>query len=652
MNDHKNQAVTTDRRPWPRLVTLLVLIVALLASLAVGSMGKENRWTPDLALDLEGGTQIILTPVTTDGRQITDSDVQQAIEIIRQRVDASGVAEAEITSQGGSNIVVGLPGHPSQETLDLVRTSAVLRLRPLINYADAELMARNMVPVWLEDAVDPEADDADGGSDAVERDGATTDGSTGDANGKDAGEAPEPSESSDGTEVEVANLTEEQKAKAFAAADLDGDGKLSDEPESTPESASSDEWITEEVLYQALVLNCLDPSARVAATNDDPTKAIVACSPETGRAHILGPAELEGSDIKMANSGPKTNEQGQQIGGWQVNVQFTGEGGDKFYEVTKRLAGYGYRTTKNYFSMVLDGSVISLAGLEHPIAGGSASIFGDFTAPEAATLANQLSFGSLPLNFNVQSEEQISATLGSEQLQNSLLAGLVGLGLIVLYLLWQYHGLGVMAILSIILTTGVSYFVVSLLSWLIGYRLSLAGVIGLIISIGISADSFIVFFERIRDEIREGRTLRGAVEFGWSRAKRTILVSDAVNFVAALVLYFLAVGGVRGFAFTLGLTTIIDLMVVMMFTYPVMTFLVRSSFFGKGHRWSGMSAASLGRKPVYTGRGSSRSGAKPAPKDAAEEGTKADAAKQDKTLTLAQRRAQARRAAKAKEDEK
>lgn len=648
---NEKAAPTTDRRPWPRLVVLLVLIVALLASLAIGSLGKETRWTPDLALDLEGGTQIILTPVTTDGREITDSDIQQAIEIIRQRVDASGVSEAEITSQGGSNIVVGLPGSPSQETLDLVRTSAVLRLRPVINYAEAELAARGLAPVWAPEGPTGPVED-EGGKPADEADEATD----GAAEKTDGAEEAEPTEAAsepadgDETDVEVADLTQAQKDRAMKAADLDGDGKLSDEPATTPDSINSPDWITEEVLYQAQVLNCNDPAARVAATNDDPTKAIVACEPDRRLAYILGPATLEGSDIKLASSGPKVNEQGQQVGGWQVNIQFTPDGGDKFFEVTKHLAKAQYQSAPNLFGMVLDGSVISVAGLQRPIAGGSASISGSFTAPEAATLANQLSFGSLPLNFNVQSEEQISATLGSEQLQNSLLAGLVGLGLIVLYLLWQYHGLGVMAILSIILTTGVSYLVVSLLSWLIGYRLSLAGVIGLIISIGISADSFIVFFERIRDEIREGRTLRGAVEFGWSRAKRTILVSDAVNFVAALVLYFLAVGGVRGFAFTLGLTTIIDLMVVMMFTYPVMTFLVRTKFFGSGSRWSGMSAESLGRTPVYRGRG-----AKASSPSKETEAVAAPAAAQPKGddggLTLAQRRAQARRAAKAQEDE-
>ena len=256
---------------------------------------------------------------------------------------------------------------------------------------------------------------------------------------------------------------------------------------------------------------------------------------------------------------------------------------------------------------MLDGKVLSNPVPSVQIRDGQAQITGgSLNAQNARTLANQLNFGSLPLHFEVQSQQQISATLGSESLRAGLIAGLIGLILIVAYLMWQYHALGVVAILSVVLATGVSYLIVCLLSWTIGYRLSMAGVVGLIISIGISADSFIVYFERIRDEIRDGRTLKSATERGWQRARRTILASDSVNLLAAVVLYFLAVGSVRGFAFTLGLTTILDLIVAFWFTYPVMKLLVRTKFFGGGHRWSGMSAELLGRSPSYRGRGRTR----------------------------------------------
>lgn len=609
----------TDRSPRPRLIVFALIVIALVASLAVGSFtGSESRWSPDLALDLEGGTQIILTPVTDDGSEITAEAISQAIEIIRQRVDASGVAEAEITSQGGSNIVVGLPGTPSEETLDLVRTSAVLRLRAVIDYSGQVLADRGMAPAF----------------------------------------------GPDGT------VTDDQLERAREAADLDGDGTISTEPTETPESPSSDAWITEDILYQAMTINCEDETSRVQNAYSEADAPVVACDPETATSYILGPAELEGGDIDSATSGPRVNEMGQTMGGWQVNMEFTGEGGQLFADVTMRLASYPYGSAKNLFAIVLDGSIISVASLRDPITGGSASISGTFTAPEAASLANQLSFGSLPLSFEVQSEEQISATLGSEQLVNSLIAGAIGAGLIILYLLWQYHGLGLLAITSITMVMGLSYLTISLLSWTIGYRLSLPGVVGLIISIGISADSFIVYFERMRDEIREGRTLQGAVEYGWRRARQTILVSDAVNLVAAIVLYFLAVGGVRGFAFTLGLTTVIDIIVVMLFTYPVMKLLVRTTFFGQGHRWSGMSAESLGADPVYAGRGRVRD--RGTTKRQAKAAARAQSAKPSKTtasvrdepaestdtpglattgsMTLAQRKAAQRRAEREEEN--
>lgn len=546
---------TTEHSPWRRLIVLGIMVVALIATLIVGTVSVPgSKVTPDLALDLEGGTQIVLTPVTSDGREISDSDISQAIEIIRQRVDASGVSETEISSQGGQNIVVGIPGNPSQATLDLVRKSAVLRLRPVIDYVDNALPARNMTVLAPQTA-------------------------------------------------QPAELDQDTIDTATARADVDGDGEVSDQPRTDPANESDDAWITEQILYEAQLLNCADPQARIDATDDSPEEPIVACDPESGLAYILGPAELEGSHIANATSNPATNEMGQPIGGWAVSLSFTGEGGDLFYETTSRLASYGYQTTKNLFAIVLDGQVISVAGLQAPISGGQAQITGNFTPDMATSLANQLSFGSLPLTFEVQSEEQISATLGSEQLRNSLIAGAIGMVLVVLYLLWQYHGLGVIAVASIFLTTGLSYLLICLLSWTMGYRLSLAGVVGLIISIGISADSFIVYFERIRDEIRDGRRLKDAVEHGWARARQTIVISDIVNLVAAVVLYLLAVGGVRGFAFTLGLTTVIDLLIVFFFTYPVMRLLVRTSFFGGGHRWSGMSEESLGVTPTYRGRG-------------------------------------------------
>ncbi|MDY5589791.1 MAG: protein translocase subunit SecD, partial [Arcanobacterium sp.] len=560
--------VTTRYKAGKRLAVLAVLVIALIGALGVGTALTKgsNRFAPALALDLEGGTQLILTPITTDGSQITDSDVRQAIEIIRQRVDASGVAEAEITSQGGSNIVVALPGEPSKDTLDLVRTSAVLRLRPVLASMNPNaLTAQDVAAAQLSKA---QAGTAQGGA------------------AKAPGTTPKAPDQKAIAEAAKKITAKDVQAFAFKQADANGDGKLSNTPATAPKNSSDPAWITEQEAFDALMLQCGSNTARISATKDDPKKAFVACDAERPVKYILGPADIEGTELTKATSTLATNDQGTPTGGWAVNMEFNKAGGDKFAETTGRI--YNLASPRNQFAIVLDGQVLSAPVPKGPIAGGRAVITGNFTSEAAASLANQLSFGSLPLNFTVQSEEQISATLGTEQLAAGLIAGLIGLGLIVLYMVWQYHSLGLISVASIVLSTGLSYFVICLLSWLMGYRLSMAGVLGMIISVGVTADSFIVYFERIRDEIRDGRTIPGAVDHGWDRAKRTIIISDCVNLIASVVLYVLTVGSVRGFAFTLGVTTVLDLVVVMMFTHPLMVELMKTKYFGQGGKFSGL----------------------------------------------------------------
>ncbi len=492
-------------RPWRALLVLLIVTVGIYGALFLGTKFSDASPLPQLALDLEGGTQIILTPRSTDGQDVSADDLAQAISIIRQRVDASGVAEAEITSQGGQNIVVALPGTPSQETLDLVRTSAQMRFRPVL----------------VETQPGPITDlDGDGQPD------------------------PEPTVPAE---------------------------ELSDVPATEPTSPSDLAWITPAVERELQTLDCTDPANRVGGGGDDPATALVTCSVDGTVKYVLGPVEIEGTEIASASSGLRTTSQGVVTNEWIVQLEFTGEGTGAFSESTQRLVGL--TPPQNQFAMVLDGLVISAPAVNDPITNGSAEISGSFTRETAATLASQLNFGSLPLTFEVQSEEQISATLGSEQLQRGLLAGAIGLLLVVIYSFFQYRGLAVVTLTSLLVAGVITFGVIGLLSWLQGYRLSLPGVAGLIVAIGITADSFIVYFERIRDEVREGRYLEGAVEAGWVRARRTILASDAVNFLAAIVLYLLAVGGVRGFAFTLGLTTLVDVFVVFFFTHPLMQLL-------------------------------------------------------------------------------
>ena len=257
--------------------------------------------------------------------------------------------------------------------------------------------------------------------------------------------------------------------------------------------------------------------------------------------------------------------------------------------------------------------------------------------PSPEELANQLKFGAIPLDLTLQTKNTVSPSLGAEQLQKGLIAGAIGLLLVVIYTIFQYRALAAVTIGSLAIAGVIVYGMIALLSWGIGYRLSLAGVAGLIIAIGITADSFIVYFERVKDELREGRSLQASIDHAWKRARRTILASDAVSFLAAVVLYMLAIGSVRGFAFTLGLTTLVDVLVVILFTHPVLVLLSRTKFFGEGHRFSGLDPRQLGRSAMYKGRGRAVGASSDAPSAPGVPGEPGEAS----GLTLAERKAAA-----------
>ncbi|WP_240477245.1 protein translocase subunit SecD [Jiangella muralis] len=281
-------------------------------------------------------------------------------------------------------------------------------------------------------------------------------------------------------------------------------------------------------------------------------------------------------------------------GGWQVDLKFDHTGQQQFADATKAVVDQP--ALKNEIAIVLDGLVVSSPRIVDVISGGRAQITGTFTKQEATDLAHVLSYGSLPLAFEKSQVSTISPTLGATQLHAGLVAGAIGLGLVALYCLAYYRRLGVIAVASLLLAAGCSYAAVSLLGAQVNYRLSLAGIAGLIVAVGITADSFVVFFDRVRDEGRDGRTTRSAVEYGWRRARRTILVADTVSFLSAAVLYLLSADQVRGFAFALGLATLIDLTAVFLFTRPVVAYAVRGWWL-RG-RWSGLDAsqASLGAR--------------------------------------------------------
>jgi preprotein translocase subunit SecD len=623
-------APTRRRRPVRTLVTLGSVILALAAILGAGVIWSDATLTPKLALDLEGGTQIILTPVPEAAGQVTSTTIDQAIGVIRQRVDASGVSEAEITSQGtgaSAKIVVSLPGHPSEETLDLVRTSAQMEFRPV-------LVAGTAAPTT---AATPAPTSTDASSEATP--------------------APTPTATTDEEVSAAPDATAEPTATATPTPTPTATTEPGEGPTSPTSPSDTTYYVTAEVQATYDALDCTDPANRTGGVNGAADEAFVTCDTEGTAKYILGPVEVEGKHIKSASSGLQQLSNGSVGTEWVVNLAFDGEGTTKFADTTTRL--YSLSDPLNRFAIVLDGLVISAPRVTSVIPNGQAEISGSFTRESAATLANQLNFGALPVSFQVESEQQISATLGAEQLEKGMLAGLIGLILVVIYSLLQYRLLGLLTVSSLVLAAIITYLVITLLSWTQGYRLSLPGVAGLIVAIGITADSFIVYFERIRDELRDGRTLGAAVEHGWARARRTILASDAVNFLAAIVLYLLAVGGVRGFAFTLGLTTIIDLIIVFFFTHPMMEIISRWRFFNEGHSWSGLDPRRLGVPGTrYVGRGRVATGPRETgPRTASVEPAAAEPAadepaptwgsapKSSDGLTIAQRRAAAKAAA-------
>ncbi len=588
------------RRPVRALVTLTVAIVAACAALAIGHFTKGVSPYPDLALDLKGGTQLILTPtVTGDGqREITDDDITQAISIIRNRIDASGVSESEISSMGNSNIMVSIPGTPSQEQLDLIRSSSQMNFRPVLRIGAAQGVIQNQPS---------QTEAGQSGTQSGEQPGAQS--------GEDSQSGASSSGADHSAQSGGVQSTALDAATAMSTADTDHDGTLSDTPATTPENGSDLAWVTEQVMYDFLTLDC-SAAADVKRVEGPSDKPYAACDDSGQIKYILGPVAVPGSDLKTATAGLARNSNGQTTGQWAVSLQFNEAGKEKFKETSTILYGfhgadaagssfYRGRPDRNSFAVVLDGTVITAPSMNAIIPTGEAEITGNFTAKSASALANQLSFGSLPLNFEVESEQQISATIGTDHLTIGLWAALIGFLLVIVYLIWQYRGLAVISAGSLLVASIITYLVITLLSWAMGYRLSLAGVAGLIMAIGVTTDSFIVYFERVRDEVRDGRPLRAAVEEGWDRAKRTILVSDAVNLVAAVVLYLLAVGGVQGFAFTLGVTTVIDIAVIFLFTHPMMELLIRTRFFGQGHKLSGLDPEHLGAKNalVYAGRG-------------------------------------------------
>jgi preprotein translocase subunit SecD len=544
----ENTTAVSARR---KLAWLAIIAIFFGGLLTWGTTTEQPgaSFAPELALDLQGGTQLILTPTIGEGETASLEQLNQAVSIIRQRIDGSGVGEAQVTVQGEQNIVVAIPGIPDANTLQLIKASALLEFRPV-------LVTGQSIPGAIDVGEDSELNAPEG---------------------DDSSETPGDSE-----------VTQPEP-------------ELSDVPAGTPADASDPLWITPAIQARFDALDC-SQGFRAPGQVDDPAKPLVTCDDFLFTKYILGPVEVRGENISDANAGTITTQTGASTNTWAVNLEFDSVGTQEFGTVTSRL--FPLSEPRNQFAIVLDGYVITAPRTNAVILNGQAQITGSFTQESATILADQLKYGALPIGFEVQSQENISATLGTDSLRAGLLAGLIGLGLVMLYMLYQYRGLAVVVIGSLVIAAILVYLAIAFLSWRQGYRLSLAGVTGLVVAIGIMSDSFIVYFERIRDELREGRTLEIAVEAAWKRAFRTVLVSAAVSFTAAVVLYLLTSANVRGFAFTLGLITLIDLLVFVLFTHPMVQLLSRVKFFRSGSKFSGFEVRAVAAS--YIGRGQFR----------------------------------------------
>jgi preprotein translocase subunit SecD len=346
--------------------------------------------------------------------------------------------------------------------------------------------------------------------------------------------------------------------------------------------------LDEDLAARFAALDCADSQVLAGGGLDDETAYLVTCEEDGSYKYVLAPAALSGTDIESAIAGLPQ----QGAGGWQVDLTMTSDGAKKFAEITTQLATQ--QSPQNQFGIVLDGLVVSAPAVNEAILGGSATISGSFTVEEAKALAQVLKYGALPLTLQVDEVSQISPTLGNDQLRAGVLAGAFGLLLVVIYLMVYYRALGIVAVASLFIAAIALYLTVVVLGNEINFTMTLAGIAGAIVAIGITADSFVIYFERIRDELREGKRLRTAVDAGWERARRTILAADFVSLLAATVLYFLSVGSVRGFAFTLGLTTVIDILVAFYFTRPLMVTFAKNKWMNQGSALTGVSPKRLG----------------------------------------------------------
>ncbi len=536
---------------------LLAIFAILYATVAFAGPGG-NWLKPKLGLDLQGGAQVILTPKSADGKKPSADQLAAAVDILRQRVNGAGVSEAEVVVEG-SQIVVQVPGG-NRESIATVTKAAQLQFRRVIDIQPVAVA--QPTPTTPTTSTAPTANPT-------------------------ASAATQPSAGPAASPTATANKRVLPGA-LLAAPSAGPSATPTPNPTPSPSAAADETGVidcTKQVVsgcpYTAAAfatIDCSDPLVRAGGAPDIPKQEIVTCDRDGGLKYHLAIAKVVGKDVKGASVG--TDQNGVGI---QVNLQFKGSGQDAWTKLTQEA--FNQTPPTNQVAIVLDGVVISAPTIQGVI-NGDAQITGGFTRKQGQQLANNLKFGALPLSFDAGDAEVVSASLGDDQLRSGLLAGGLGLVAVVLYSLLYYRALGLVTIASLLVSGGLVYGSICVLGKQLGFALSLAGIAGLIVSVGITADSFVVYFERLKDEIKEGRTPRSAVDRAWVRARRTILSADTVSFLAAVILYVVSVGGVRGFAFTLGLSTLLDVAVVFLFTRPLISFLSRYQWFARS-RWTG-----------------------------------------------------------------
>ncbi len=504
---------TPTGHPGRTLIVLAVIVLGL-----IGLMAASNTWTPKLGLDLRGGTTITLTAANTSGTGTVDpTSLELAKTIIQNRVDSLGVGESEVVTAGDKQIIVTVPNVQQDELVRLVGQTAVLRFRAV--YAADQV------------APEPTATDAPTEAPTSEPTPGPSESAVAPSDQPSAG-TPEPSASTTANRLPMPALpTAPPKPVGEACVNADGAG-------TPPDQAM--EWEPTEACQAAFQeFTCS------SAVEDVPDQALLACSQDGTEKYLLGPTLIEGNQLTGATAGiPQNNVS------WVVDLEFNAEGATAFENATRALSAKS--EPQNRFAIVLDGESISAPSVSEAIPGGRAQITGNFNQKTATELANVLKYGALPLAFEVSEVSNVSATLGGEQLRAGIIAGIIGLVLVVAYCFLYYRGLGFVVVSSLGIAAVITYCATVLLGSSVGFALNLPGIAGAIVAIGITADSFVIYFERIRDEVRDGRSLRTAVETGWRRARQTILIADGVSMLSALILFILAIGSVKGFAFTLG----------------------------------------------------------------------------------------------------